>query len=474
MDGAQILLILKSRLRLIMSTVLLFGLAALLISLILPPRYVASASVVIDSSGMNPTTGQSSGPSEVSRDTIRATQLDIATSQRVARRVVTDLALDKDPTYLEDWADATEKRSGQGDLVDWVAEKLIKRADIIFGKESNVLEIHYKSSNPTFAADAANAFATAYLQTTIDLRTDSARRSADFFDARVKNLGEELEQARAELSSFEQENKVASSDERLDVDMAQLNVLAAQYAQMQVLAADTSSRRSLVSRNANASSDVNLNPVVQATRQELALQRAKLTELAATLGPAHPTYVATRDRVDALQASLDSAASVSAATVSGNSIVDAGRLAQVRNALEQQRAKVLANKEVRGRLEILQRKVENAQRTYDLVLTRYSQTSLESQSVLNTAVLLTPAVVPLVPVAPRMALNVPLGCIVGLLVGICVALLQEQVEPRFRRDADIARVLGVPLLARVPSALTTHRPILLGTRTRAAVPRLSA
>lgn len=447
MDIAQIYLVLSSKRWLIAACGLAFALLALLMSLVMTPKYVASASVVIDSSGLNPTTGQSSGASEVSRDSIRATQLDIATSNRVARRVVTNLGLHELPEVREEWQSATD---GQGDAVEWMVDRIKRRLDVGFGKDSNVLDIHYTAADPRLAALTANGFADAYLQTTLDLRTDYARRSADFFDARVKTLRAELEQARAELSSFERQNKIVSSDERYDIENWMLNNVASQYSQAQSIEADASSRKAVAGGSASTSPDVLQNTVIQALRTDIAREEAQLRQTADRLGENHPDYQAAQQRLQDLRASLDAETRQVASSVARSGTIHERRLAKARAALEAQRARVLDVKDVRDSLAVLQRRVENAQKTYDLVLTRYSQTSLESQSGLNTAVLLTAAVPPLKPVSPRALVNVPIAAIVGVLFGAFVALLLEQYAPRFRREEDFVQALGIPLLAIVP------------------------
>ena len=61
----------------------------------------------------------------------------------------------------------------------------------------------------------------------------------------------------------------------------------------------------------------------------------------------------------------------------------------MRAALEAQRAKVLRMKAVRDEGLVLVRDVENAQRAYDAVLARFTQTSLESQTTQSNVNVLT-------------------------------------------------------------------------------------
>ena len=63
---------------------------------------------------------------------------------------------------------------------------------------------------------------------------------------------------------------------------------------------------------------------------------------------------------------------------------------------------------------------------------------------------LVPAIVPEEPISPKPVRNAALGLVVGLLLGIGLAFLLEQLDTRVRRPDDVAAVLGQPILARIP------------------------
>lgn len=64
------------------------------------------------------------------------------------------------------------------------------------------------------------------------------------------------------------------------------------------------------------------------------------------------------------------------------------------------------------------------------------------------------ATLPSTPSSPVPALDLGGGLIAGLLLGLGVAVLLDSRDRRLRRPADVARLVGVPLLADLPSDLT--------------------
>lgn len=54
------------------------------------------------------------------------------------------------------------------------------------------------------------------------------------------------------------------------------------------------------------------------------------------------------------------------------------------------------------------------------------------------------------PISPKPARNVAFGALIGLMLGVGMALLLEQLDRRVKRQDDILEVTGIPLLATIP------------------------
>jgi len=127
---------------------------------------------------------------------------------------------------------------------------------------------------------------------------------------------------------------------------------------------------------------------------------------------------------------------------------------------------VMSIKNQRDELAVLQREVENAQRAYDAVAQRLTQTSLESQTQQTNVVVLTPAVEPIEPSSPKLLLNSLLAVFLGTLLGVGCALLLETLSRRVRSAEDLAQALGLPVLGVLEPTRAARR--WFGRATRAA------
>jgi chain length determinant protein EpsF len=447
MNFSQFFSILRARRWVALLVLGLTVLTTLTISLLVPKQYTASASVVVD---VKPDPVSIMAFGGVTSPAFMATQVDIIASDRVARRVVRNLKLVENPQIRQQWEDEGKT---EGDIELWLIETFKKKLDIKPARESNVITVAYTAPDPRFAAGLANAFVQAYLETSLELRVDPAKQYTSFFEVRAKEARETLERAQAKLSAFQKENGLIAADERLDVETARLNEISSQLVALQALAAESGSRQSQAAGSSGDKlQEVLNNPVVSALKADVSRQEARLQELNARLGDNHPQVVEIKANIKELRARMEAEVARVTGGVGVTNTINRQRESQVRAELESQRNKLLQLKAVRDEGTVLVRDVENAQRAYEAVMTRFNQTSLESQTTQSNVNVLTQAVPPNEHSSPRVFLNLLLSIVLGAMLAVGVALVMEMLDRRVRGFDDITQGLGLPVLGVMPKA----------------------
>jgi len=411
------------------------------VTLFLPKQYTSRASVLVDVKSPDPIAGMVF-PGMMS-PSYMATQVDVIKSERVGKRVVRSLKLNENPGMRAQWQEATK---GVGEFDVWMAQLLLRSLDVKPSRESNVIDVTYKSVDPRFSSVMANAFVNAYVETSLDLRVEPAKRYTSFFDSRAKELRDQLEQAQVALSAYQKSKGIIATDERLDVENSRLAELSTQVVMLQTLGAESASRRNKVADSADAYGELLANGLVGSLKGELARLEAKLEELTTRLGDAHPLVRETRAQAGELRSKVEQETAKIGRSVGVTDDVNQSRLAQARGALEAQRAKVLRMKELRDEQGVLVRDVENAQRAYDGVIARANQTQLESQTTQTNVSVLNEAAEPTTPSSPKLLLNALLSVFVGTLLATATALALEFGDRRVRLASDIAQTLGAPVI----------------------------
>lgn len=425
---------------------------ALVLTLVMPKRYTATAKVMIDLRSSDPLSGMLFAgqlpPSYI------GTQVDIITSERVGRRVVKTAKLDESPQFREQWREDTD---GRGSFETWAVGVLSQALIVQQSRESSAIEIGYMSNDPNLAAALANAFMQAYIDVSLDMRVEPAKRYGELFASQAAQLRKDVETTQTKLSAFQQANRIIDTDERLDIENARLNDLSNQLVLMQTAAIDSSSRQAQASANSDRMQEVLNSPVVAGLKADIARGEGRLKELQSRFGDAHPQVVESHANLKELRVRLDQEIRRVGSSVGVNNSVNKSREAQLRAALDAQRARVLELKRIRDEANVLRRDVEAAQRAYDGLMQKLNQSALESQANQTNISVLQSATPPVDPSFPKLWLNLLLALILGTGLAGVTAFVMELTAPRVRTQEAI---LGLKVLAVIPDTSPRKGPLI--------------
>jgi polysaccharide biosynthesis transport protein len=443
MSFQQFFFILRARYRTVLLVLLGTVILALAASLLIPPRYSAQASVVVDIRSPDPVAGMLLPALAI--PFYMTAQIDVINSDRVAEKVVKSSKLDDDPVARQEWLNDTE---GKGDIRAWLAEKLLSNLDVKPSRDSNIISVTYKATDPNFAAAMANAFAQAYIDTTIELKVEPAKQYARWFEGQGKILRDNLEKAQRRLSAYQQEYGIVSVEERFDVETARLGELSAQFSA--VLGQTTEAQSKQRSGAAAATlPEIVQNPLIQQLKADLARAEGRLEELSSGMGENHPEYQAAESLVASLKTRLESETQHIIRGFTASRAVGKKRQYELQAAIDAQKRKLLEIRRARDELGVLTRDVEAAQRAYEQVAQRINQTTLESQFTQTNASILTSAGIPLKPVFPKLPLNLWISIFLGTLLGVGAAMLAEIIDRRVRSGEDVTWLLQLPVLGTI-------------------------
>lgn len=443
MNFHQFLLALKGRFWVFLSLMAATVLAAIVVTILMPKTYEATASVLVDNRDEQMIT-QNQMPARAQLGYMQ-TQVDIIQSQRVARQVVQDLKLADNDAVRADW----QKAGAKGTPEDWVAQGLLGKLKVDVS-QSSVIGVSYSASSSRFAADVANAFAKAYVDTTLRLRTEPAKQASSWFDEQLKGMRADLENAQAKLAAFQREKGILIVDERMDIETGRLAELSSQALQATSTSYDNASRfNQSRSRAADTLPEVIANPLVTTLKTELLRAESKLQELSTRVGPNHPQYIQQKSEVDALHSRVSSESGKVAGGLATATAQARAREGALKADLERQRKKVADLRDARAESMILQRDVDTSQKAYEAALARYHVNKIEGGARQTNVTVLNPAIEPTFPSKPRVSLNLALGLFVGTLLGLAAIFLLEILDRRVRSDPDLDGVMlgmDVPLL----------------------------
>lgn len=438
MNIIQFLLILNARKWIILGILLATVAVTTIVSLLLPKEYTASTNLIVDSKSKDPLTGQLL--SSQMFPGYMATQVEVIKSANVAQKVVDDLKLANSPQAHEQFMAATE---GKISIEEWMGKRLLSGLSVDPSRESSLITISFKGSDPRFSALIANAFAKAYIDTNLELRVAPAKLTAAWFDQQITQLRDNLDKTQQKLTAYQRKNGIVESQERLDVETRRMEEISGQVVAAQSASFDANSR----ARDSSSMPEVVNSAGVQNLKSQLAQGEIKLSELALKVGKNHPEYQRVQAEVDGFRVKLDNEIKSASRGVGATATAARQRFDELGGAFAKQKIRILEMKQQREEVSLLSRDVENAQRIYDSALQRYGQSRMESLSTQTDIAVLNPATTPLASSKPKVLFNALISVFLGTLLGVGAGFLVEISDRRVRTGQDIVEGLDIPVLA---------------------------
>ncbi len=329
-------------------------------------------------------------------------------------------------------------------------EDLHERLNVRLFGQTNIIELHFRSTDPELAARYVNALAREYTAMNLRRRAEATGGTAVSLATQLSEMKDSLDTAEHALESYILSNGPSLELDRENVSEARLRLAqqALGSAREARVAAQTRYERSL----SGAQSGVFDNDTLRALRVRLAELRQKQAEEAQVYKPGHYRLEQLRSEIAELERSLsqENASALSRLRIDYDAARERERL--LTDDYDTQ-SRVAAGQSARSvRYQGLKRDVETRRQLYEATLQKLSAAEVASSAQASNLRLLDEALAPLRPVKPNKPVFALTGLAAGLLMGLIGATRAERRDRRVETPAQLWRDAGVPLLGTIPSA----------------------
>lgn len=447
-------------------------LLGLLASLLMTPKYTASATIEIQREARNFTNVSGVEPQQTSPvdNEFYQTQYGLLRARSLADAVATDLKVvdsaDFFQTYKSRYAD---KWFNNGRLIPGASTRerrtreagqlLLNRITIDPARLSRLVEISFASPDPTFSKRVVDSWADNFIDLTLKRRFDTTAYARRFLEQRLNQLRSRLDQSQRQAVDYAAQQSIVSipastpatedggiTGERpvLADDLAILNRELARATADRVVAQSRLSANGGAAREALENQGISQ---IRARRAELAAEYAKMLE---QFEPGYPPARALRSQIDRLDQSLATEETRVRRSIDDTYRASLAREVALRNQVNQLKAGVLDLRRRSIQYDMLQRDVDTSRQLYDALLQRYKEIGVAGGVGVNNISIVDYAELPQKPSSPKLFLNLLLALVVGLVAGAVAAFVMEQIDQAISDPDDVENQLGFPLLGTLP------------------------
>jgi uncharacterized protein involved in exopolysaccharide biosynthesis len=434
---AQILSIIRAYRKLSLLILLaVLSLTALVMAL-WPRTYTAMVTLMVNYEVNDPLNGKELPVGQVG--SYISTQVELMQTPEVLLAVVDRLRLTENKDYARGY------RGDSGTLREWVAKKISKNLAIYQGQQgSQLIYVTYSANKSAEAAQVANTVAEVYKEQDYMRSTGPPSERAKRYAQELSELKGKVDHAQKQVTAFHQRNNLIDEGNKTNVDVTLLATLEGRLLEAQNARRVAEAR---ASGNQSVNDQVLSSSLVQSLKTQLATQESRLAQLNTAYTPQHPDVLELQSEIEATRRSLAAALQSYSANASAELSV-AQRLEQnLRQAVAEQRAKVLAMGQLHDEAAKYLLELESAQAVYKRALEGYDQIMFASAGHYTNVSFVSRATPPVKAGKPKVLTGLLLGSIAAGVLGLGIPLGYELFNRRVRCRDDLERHHGIPVLA---------------------------
>ncbi|MGD9471353.1 MAG: GumC family protein [Novosphingobium sp.] len=437
---------------------------ALVSTMLATPRYTAYTSIQIDDQSEqvlgDELGGQTAANSGWDIDRFLNTQLEILRSRALAGRVARKLELASDRAFFEAMG-AELPQSGGGAAASGAAAGLVRGGlTVDLPRETRIARLGFSSNDPEVAAKLANAYASEFIQATLQRRFDSSAYARNFVGKQLEEARVRLETSERELNAYAREaglirtRDVTSRDDARGTDsvttasLLQLNE-AANKAQAERIEAESR----WAAENSTpllASQAVLASPAVQGLISRQSALRAELGVARGRYLEGHPKVQSLESELAAVTSQLGQAAREVRSGIRADFVAARDAESRLRAQVSRLQGATLAEQDRSVRYNTLAREADTNRSLYDGLLQRFRELNAASGISASNIAVVDAAVAPGAPSSPNLAKNLAIALLIGVVIAGATVFLRDQLDDAIRVPEDVEGKIHLPLLGVVP------------------------
>jgi succinoglycan biosynthesis transport protein ExoP len=458
--------ILRRRIRIIIASVIMVLLLGALYCVVKTRRYEAVADLAINPEGsdaldMGDITA-SLGGGGLGFDEKIETQVHVLRSDSLAWTVISELRLDRQPTFaghrkliffgpyvvpdaLEQIERTTPER--RNELLEHFSDALTAQTIA----RTQAVEITFRNANPMLAREIVNHLVTAYTQRTFMTRYNDTMKASDWLSGQLIQLKAAVEESQSKLSEFQKQTGIFGTDENDNLVLSKLDDLSKELtdAEADRIVKEAQYR---VARSGNAELIGTIVPdsVLPVLREHEADLKGQLAQANAEYGPQYPKVIQLGSQLAQVEQSLQKEITDIQERFHTAYQVSAGAEKQLRTAFDQQKQRAYDMSAGLDQYGILKREMESGNDLYEDLLKKLKEAGVVASLKVATVDVIDPARLPTKPVEPKIPLVMALSVVFGLGTGIAFAFAAESLDNLIRSPEEVEFLTGIPLFGMIP------------------------
>jgi len=403
------------------------------------------------------------------------TQYKILESRTLAKRVIQTLKLSEHPEFqpkpltpFQQWKSnilkpmtglftsskknaPSEKEISENKKDTALIDQFLSKLKVEPIRNSRLVKVHFDSNYPELSAKVPNTLAVTYIQQSVESRFIATEQVKEWLTKQLEDLKAKVERADEALQAFGSKHDIISLEEKENVTMQRLTELneVLTKAESERMAKEALYRQTK-DKHFDALPSILENKLVMDLKQAYIQLEAQYMKLSETFKPEYPEMVRLKNQMQSIQRRMDVETNKIIAGIKNDYESNLRRESLIRQAFEQQKAKVMEMKEQGIQYNILKREADTNKELYKGLLQRMKEAGVSAGLTVSNIQVVDQAEIPTGSYKPNKKLNLLLAAVVGLFLGIGLAFFFEYLDNTVKSPEDVEQLIRLPSFGMVP------------------------
>jgi len=334
-------------------------------------------------------------------------------------------------------------------------------------KETRLIDISFTHNDPEVASKVVNAIAETYVYNNLEKKSETNATTGDFLQKRIAELQQQIRADEEKLVNYSKNNQIISLDATQNTVVERLTGLNRQLldAENARILAESQYNAAKVPGKATALAEGDekqaneLESKAADFRQKRALLLVDATEEAPEVKEIDQQIAELDRQIKDIRSRKGNTLLTNLETQYRQTLA---REQALRKSFEQQRSETVTQNEAAINYRIIQQEIETNKTLLDNLLQRSKENDVIMASKPNNISIVDYAIAPDGPIGPNRTRTVFIALFLALGLGVGLALLLEYLDDTVHSTDEVERLLHLPALAVIPSALGNNRRRFLG------------
>lgn len=429
----------------IVTVAIVVTVVAAIISFRMEPVYKATARVQVESETPLIQSLQDLFQKSTADDEFVQTQIQVIKSENLAWRTIQEVGLTNSLIKPKKLAKiAPENRKVK--LID----AFKKRLSVELTPKTRMLAVSFEDPDPQLAAKVASSLSSNYIDYNFRQKYEATRQASGWMEQQLDELKAKVEASQQALVEYERQHQIVNTSDKGSVQEQMLSDLSRDLTAAESDRLQKEALYRQVEADKKQLAELVHNDLLQKLDEKSSDLQDQYTQAITQYGPKFPKALRLKEEIDGIRDQIATEQERVIARIRKDYLSAVTREKLAWAAVQAQKEAVGAQNQLLVQHNILQREFEGNQQLYSSLMQRLKDATVSAGLQSTNIHLVDAALAPVDPVRPRKALNIGLGLLAGLVLGVMLAFAQEGIDHSVKTAEDVETMLMTPALAVVP------------------------